>query len=206
MTSNQISYFKVKEDQRHNQAMEQETARSNRAQEDISRAQAQATKAHYERSDAETNRANLVKESQNAVTIDQDYTKLAIERGKLAETARHNRNQEEIDWVSANAKAKDAAAKMVSAQSGALLNYAKAETEYGKAALNDITAQVELARRDNIQAQTDQIQVSIPETIARTQLTRAQRDNVITQTQYIPLNTWANVIHSLSLGSAIKSI
>lgn len=210
MTTNQISYYKAKEDERHNRAMEAETARANQAQERIKQYEADSSRSHYERSDAETQRSNLVKESQNAVTLDQGYTKLAQEQQKINETAKHNRNQEEIDWVNSNAKSKEASAKMITAQSGAELSYARAGHEYAQTALTDIEAAVEIARKNQIHAQTEQTQaqtnlinVQIPQTRAATEEAKARTYKTITETSFIPISTFSNVVRSLSLGSLL---
>lgn len=204
MTQNQISYYKAKEDERHNKAMEEEQRRANRANEAIQTMNAQTTREHYERSDSETHRSNVANEGFRGTEISQNYTKLAQEQSKIRETARHNRNQEEIDWVSANAKAKDAASKMITAQSGAELNYARAGLTYAQTAHEDVTAALDIARTEQTRAQTDQITVTIPNIMADTQVKRATRDKVITETSYIPLNTWSNVIRNLGIGGMLK--
>lgn len=204
MTQNQISYFKAKEEQRHNLAMEQEQNRSNLANEAIQRMNAESNKAHYERSDSEAHRSNIVKESQQATVISQDYTKLAQEQRKINETIKHNRASEEISWIEANAKAKDAASKMITAQSSAELNYARAGLTYAQTAHEDVSAALDIARRQQTEAQTDQILVQIPNIMADTQVKRATRDKVITETSYIPLNTWSNVIRNLGIGGMIR--
>lgn len=203
MTTNQISYFKAKEEQRHNQAVEEEQRRSNRANEDIQRMKAESDKAHYERQDSETQRSHLVSESQKGVELTQGYTKLAQEQTKLAETAKHNRAQEEIEWITANAKSKEAAAKMITSQANAELDYAKSGLTYAQTAHEDILAALDVAREAQTRAQTDQVLVTIPNIMADTQVKRATRDKVITETSFIPLNTWSNVIRNLSLGSIL---
>nr|UUA79489.1 putative capsid protein [Picobirnavirus sp.] len=203
MTNNQISYFKAKEDERHNRAVEEEQRRSNLRNEQIKQMEAETAKAHYERSDTEQQRSNLVKEQQNATVISQDYTKLAQEQAKIQETIKHNRASEEIDWINANAKAKDAAAKMVTAQSTSELNYAKAGLTYAQTAHTDIQAMLDAARTDLTNAQTDQALVTIPNIVADTQLKRSTRDKVITETSFIPLNTWSNVIRNFGIGGLL---
>lgn len=202
MTSNQISYFKAKEEQRHNREMEAENERSNRAQEylkqqeiEVNRAKAAADKAHQERADAETQRANLVREQQNGVTLDQNYTKLAQEQQRIKETARNNRANEEIAWINANAAAKNASSNAVRAQSGAELDFATAGLRYAETAHTDIKAILDSARADQTRQQTNLLLYQQAATVAQTQLSRAQRDNVITQTSYIPLNTWGNLVN-----------
>lgn len=204
MTQNQISYFKAKEEERHNKVMEQEAKRSNLANEAIQRMNAESTKSHYERSDSETVRSNLVRESQNATSITQNYTKIAQEDRKIAETAKHNRAEEEIAYITANAKAKEAAAKMVTSQAAAEADYARAGLTYAQTGLTDVQAAVEAARVNQIKAQTDQIYVSIPQTVSQTEVNRATRDKIITETSYIPLNTWSNVLRNLGIGGIIK--
>ena len=90
MTTNQINYWKLEEDKRHNKASEGETARHNVVTErqkdrdiDISRA-----------SLAETARHNVVNEQLNQVQYE--------------ENARHNRQQEQASFIQANAAASQA--------------------------------------------------------------------------------------------------
>jgi sRNA-binding protein len=99
---------------------------------------------------------------------------------------------------------------MITAQSGAELNYAKAGHEYAQTALTDIEAAVEIARKnqihaqtENTQAQTNLINVQIPQTRAQTEESKARTYKTITETSFIPLTTFSNVVRSLSLGSML---
>lgn len=202
MTSNQISYFKAKVEEAHNKAVEAETQRANLVAEQLRREEIElnkqkiaADKAHQERLDAETQRSNLMRESQNAISLDQGYTKLAQEQQRIRETARNNRNMEEISWINANANERNASSNAIRAQSGATLDFATSGLRYAETAHTDIKAVLDSAKAAQTREQTNLLLYQQAATAAQTQLTRAQRDNVITQTQYIPLNTWGNLVN-----------
>lgn len=108
MTQNQIAYKNVKESERHNKAVEQETSRHQQMQEALNRwsnalqnYQIAVNAAHYARMDAETERANKAREAQGLIGLGEtarsnvanEYIKTMsnrIESAKAAETSRHN--------------------------------------------------------------------------------------------------------------------
>lgn len=107
MTKNQIDYQRLEEERYHNRMVEQETARTNKANEEI-KAQSNVINAeHYMRSDTETARSNQARE---------------------AETQRHNYQTEQIDWF--NARSNDALRK-----SNIVLNAAYTDASVAEAAL-----------------------------------------------------------------------
>lgn len=62
MTANQIAYQNYRENARSNKRKEQETERSNRAQEDLGWYSARETNRHNVAAETETNRSNLARE------------------------------------------------------------------------------------------------------------------------------------------------
>jgi hypothetical protein len=100
MTTNQISYFEAKEQQRHNLAMEYETHRTNVANEGIKTQQNMITDSHYTRMDAETLRHNLATEQQAREQLNLGYAQLDLGNRQLAETTRHNYASESLQLSS----------------------------------------------------------------------------------------------------------
>jgi hypothetical protein len=114
MTQNQIAYHNAKEVQRHNLATEAELNRHQLVQEQLSKwanslneYSIAVNKAHYERMDAETARANKTRESLSGQTLSETTrSNVASERIKaqanqiqaasVAETSRHQQAMEDI--------------------------------------------------------------------------------------------------------------
>lgn len=107
MTQNQIAYKNARELERHNRATEEELSRHQLMQEALSRwsnalqnYQIAVNQAHYQRMDAETERANRARENQNLIGIQEtarsnvanEYIRTMsnrIESAKASETSRH---------------------------------------------------------------------------------------------------------------------
>lgn len=94
MTTNQIAYFKAKEEQRHNLVTEQETGRHNLRTEDISAQTNEINRTHYVTADTENIRHNLASEGLNAASIDVSRYQAVTGRENLYESARHNQATE----------------------------------------------------------------------------------------------------------------
>lgn len=90
MTTNQINYWKLQEDKRHNQASESETARHNVVTE------------RQKNSDIDISRASLAENARHNVVNEQ------LNRVQYEENARHNRQQEQASFIQANAAASQA--------------------------------------------------------------------------------------------------
>lgn len=102
MTTNQISYYRAKEEERankatenetnrHNIVTEQETGRHNLASEQLSKYSTDITREHYERQDAETGRANRAREYE---TNRNNIANESLRAAELSEQSTHNRNVE----------------------------------------------------------------------------------------------------------------
>lgn len=94
MTQNQINYWKLQEDSRHNQASETETNRHNVQQEGIDLSALAETSRHNRAGEAETQRHNVAAEGE---TARHNRSTEGIDLGRLTETARHNVASENID-------------------------------------------------------------------------------------------------------------
>lgn len=107
MTRNQIEYWGLKENKRHNQVSEGEINRHNVATERIDLGKLQETNRHNVVTENETHRHNVRTEDQTDRQLDETQrhnlategltgTSLNIEAGKLSETIRHNQATENI--------------------------------------------------------------------------------------------------------------
>lgn len=114
MTQNQIAYHNAKELERHNQATERETSRHQQVAEALQKwsnaltnYQIAVNNAHYVRQDAETERANRARESQNIAALGETMRSNvanesirrqgnAIQSASVAETSRHQKAMENI--------------------------------------------------------------------------------------------------------------
>lgn len=143
MTTNQINYWNLQENKRHNVVTEGETNRHNVATETETNRHNLATEAvdlgklnesirHNQRTEqisaatlAETNRHNVVSEGEanrhNVQTERLDSVDLNIKQDQLGETQRHNQQTESVDKMNAHTSA-------VVGQSERLRN--DAETQY----------------------------------------------------------------------------
>nr|AVX53526.1 putative ORF1 [Marmot picobirnavirus] len=87
MTQNQINYWKLQEDTRHNLAGEAETSRHNQKQEGIDISNLAETSRHNVVSEQELGRHNRVAEGE---TVRHNRAQEGIDLSRLGETVRHN--------------------------------------------------------------------------------------------------------------------
>lgn len=124
MTKNQLDYMRLQEEKRHNQIVEQETGRANRAQEsltsyrDTSNVRLKESELGIERDKlGETTRHNIMSERidlgyKDATASENRRHNVAVEN----ETARHNIMTELVGQTSANAALTSAGAAALSSQ------------------------------------------------------------------------------------------
>lgn len=107
MTGNQISFARLKEERRSNQAKEMETNRHNLVTESLQSQNNWILGEHYSRTDAinalaqaETQRSNLARESEtkrhNIATEQLGYAQALVQSRSLVEQSRHNIESEAI--------------------------------------------------------------------------------------------------------------
>lgn len=110
MTRNQIEYWKLGEEARHNQASEGETARhnvtteketerSNRAREGIDLSKLAETTRHNVVTEGETRRHNVATEDE---TNRHNVVTESVDLGKLGESVRHNKAAEALSGANVN--------------------------------------------------------------------------------------------------------
>lgn len=104
MTQNQISWYRAKEEQRHNVAGEGETQRHNIQEEAIgwegNRIKDDANiinQYHFERMDAENKRHNRMSEKQTQTSLRQKNKDIQVNRASINEAKRHNLQLEHND-------------------------------------------------------------------------------------------------------------
>lgn len=154
MTVNQISYARAMEDQRHNEAMEKETARANMAKEqetfrantageELTRsAQAETHRSNLAR-EAETNRSNVARETE-AVRSNMARENETIRSNVARETETHRANlvDEALASMLNDARVKEILSSIAltdaKAEAQKLSNYVVRASE-----LNDSSAQVQ---------------------------------------------------------------
>lgn len=146
MTKNQIDYQKLEEERYHNRMVEQETARTNKANEEIKAQSNVINAAHYSTMDAETSRSN---------------------RAHEAETMRHNQQAEQIDWF--NAKSNDALRK-----SNVVLNAAYTDASVAEAALTRQKTKTEEQQTEVTKAKKEQVLKETLNTVASTKLLKQE--------------------------------
>lgn len=173
MTSNQIAYYKAREEERHNREVERENQRSNMMNEHLTRLNQGMTRRHYNRMDIETNRSNLVKEAQNAESLSQNYA-------KLAETIRSDLANEDI--------------KRTQARADAYLSYSTAGLRQAETAYTDVKASYDLARTANVNAQTQTEMARYYDVLHDVSLKDSQREKNVMETQLMPLNTIGSLL------------
>lgn len=183
MTTNQIAYYKAKEEERHNREMERETQRSNYAREQLEKASQNITKVHYGHQDAETTRSNRAQEQLKETAIGVDYA-------KLSETRRSNLANESIARTNAQTN-------RIKANSGAYLDYATSGLRFAETGLKDLEASYRIAQTQLTEAQTKHELASYYNTIEQVGLTQAQREHTQMQTNMLPIETWGKAVGSM---------
>lgn len=176
MTQNQISYFKAKEEERHNKIMESETQRSNLAQEKLKAREQNITQSHYERADAINLLGNEIRGQE-----------LSLGYAKLDETKRSNLANEGIARTRANADA--------------YLSYSTAGLRQAEEALTDLKASNVAADTSLLHAKEQHEYAEYYNTLANVGYTNARTENVLMQTNMMPIQTVSQAIGSIAKGA-----
>lgn len=202
MTSNQIAYFKQQEDARHNEAVEAEQQRANRANEALVRETNLITKA----ANKERERANRA--SEYNTRRGQDITK------------QYNENQRNIQTIAnriseANSVRSTAASRYASdtSRNNAYLNYTLG---LRNADISDYTARTgrrnQLSQTDYLKAQIANMYGLRPSQIA-SNMSNAQRNReqaalARSQRIYAPVNAYSGLLSSIggTIGSIARSL
>jgi len=216
MTQNQISWFRAREEQRHNVVGEGETNRHNVQEEQIgwegNRIKDDANiinQYHFERTDAEARRHNKVAERQTQTGLRQKNKEIRLNRLGLNESKRHNLEMEHtqryqmkeqyrhnlategIDWANVGVGRMNAATNAANAAT----NAANAETNWQNAITNSRNAELRAGELDLGRDRYSLDQWASSQTVpAQQSKLQAERDLAKARTEYQQTQTKAYYI------------
>lgn len=210
MTANQINYWRLQEDKRHNVTSENETGRHNQATE-------KETGRHNLAVEGETNRHNLQTEQVDIGKLNEsvrhNYQTEALGRDQLSETIRHNQTTENEtkrhnvadETIRGQSLSIDAAQLLEQSRHNVETEHLQTQSTEAQAYLN--TARAELAR---IQSSWENILNSQKYDVnaATKREIEARIDKLVAETSVIPQGNaqkWINAVGS-SLGDVARII